>query len=181
MFSVFLVAGVANAAECFLLDDSTPCGQAFSGYPILLSTAQSNQEFTNQIQLNIKNSTSVANQLDCQNGVFATQGLRYQESIQCAIETFNAITAGCQFKGPYPKGPLLCKTECALAQSSLKLFLQNTTGIILILYKACGKSGLSNSNAVNTLSRYANYCLSESQNESANQNVRSHIFTVVLY
>lgn len=119
---LLLAAVFSQNPVCVLLPGTTPCGPLFKNYPITKPVGEFVDALVNRVQ--DLNSTAQLLITDgvCNQGVRETiKNLRYQVSMSCGREVFNAIQAGCKIEPPLQQaGMVLCQSECDLSLLTMK-------------------------------------------------------------
>jgi hypothetical protein len=113
--------------ECLIIDEDTPCGREYLGYPLLTSRYMSVANFSYQLQSLMHQPLAIAIQLGgptTKEGLHATASMRYQESLQCSLQVNDALEQACQHSaGGNRKSPILCNTQCHIAITTLKEYM----------------------------------------------------------
>ncbi|KAJ3326715.1 hypothetical protein HDU76_012707 [Blyttiomyces sp. JEL0837] len=123
--------------QCIYLDENTPCGPSYKGYPVQAN----DQAFVDYAHFvtwitsltDINNFVSNAQQkYQCTAGdalTTAATDLRYQLSYWCSYASFLGISAGCALpdgvQGLNANGQLLCAAQCKISGDSINAVLGN--------------------------------------------------------
>ncbi|KAI8616237.1 hypothetical protein BC830DRAFT_1118858 [Chytriomyces sp. MP71] len=120
------MAGTSSPA-CFTLDATSICGPLFAGFPVnaVTSFLSNAQAIADVITQTYTASTYTDADHGCMSGdALNTRitSLRYQTALLCSRLVFDAVVSGgvgCQATGQmaalFPRGPLMCPTECSVA------------------------------------------------------------------
>jgi hypothetical protein len=147
--------------QCLVMDDSTPCGIHYAGYPLLAANYASIGNFSYQLQTLVQPPLAVARSLEGPldpAGLQAAASMRYQESLQCSQEVNDAIAQGCPVQADHKKGPLLCQPQCLIAIRTLKEYIDNNSK-----WEQDAQIAFQNS--------YINYCKTAGELQPLNDNV----------
>lgn len=139
--------------NCFALDSTNVCGQAYVGLPVLLPAYTSVADFNEKLARAFLNEDSIATEFEtffgCSKNNLAPllSSIRFRLSFWCSREVSEAVKYGCSASGaPFRLCPDECNSSVKTTQAILNnqavckgnaTQVQNTKGLINVMTAVC--------------------------------------------